>query len=238
MKDHLRHLLPFAILILLIMVVYFTNFHHKLNLDNFQAGEARLLNVAATYPIFTHVFFIGFYIISVCLVIPDSTMMMVLGGFLFPIPVAILYAVVAETVGAIIFFAIFHAAFTDKLIKKEKPLFSKMRKGFQTHSASYLLFLRLSHICPFWLTNIAAAYFKIPYWTFAWTTFLGVIPLTIFLTIAGHDLSNLFAQNIHLTLGDLFTTPMKLSLLGIGLASLIPILWKKYACKKKRTFKR
>lgn len=237
MKDHLRHLLPFSILVLLMLVVYFTNWHYALNLDTIWKAETRLTVFSSHYPLLTHLIFLGFYIISVCLVIPDSTLLTLLGGLLFPLPVAILYAVVAETVGAIVVFAIFKAAFTDRWLEKERPFFSKMRKGFQAHSASYLLFLRLSHICPFWLTNIGAAYLKIPYWTFSWTTLIGVIPLAAFLSEAGHNLSHTFAHNSHPTIADLFTTPMKLSLVGLGVLSLLPLVWKKYMHKKKGVFK-
>jgi len=234
MNEHIRKLLPFTILFLLIGLVYFTNIHHDISLDKLRKGQDRLIHIATTYPIFTHAAFILIYIVSVCLIIPDSTILTLIGGYIFPLPVAIIYTVVAETVGAIIFFTVFHSAFTDSLIKRERPLFSKMRKKFHHHSASYLLFLRFSHVLPFWLTNVAAAYFKVSYSTFIWTTFVGVIPLAFLLSDAGHNLHYLFDTNPHLTLGDLFTTQMKLILVALGIISLLPIIIQKFKKKKKR----
>jgi len=233
MRKKVRQLLPFIILIILMVVVYLTNIHHSLTLENLRMQQERLHSFVHENPFLSPLIFIGFYIVSVCLVLPDSTILTLLGGLVFPLPLAVFYSVFSETIGAILFFGIFHKAFGKSFIERERPFFRKMRKGFRHHGVSYLLFLRLSHIIPFWLTNVGAAYFRIPFWTFAWTTFVGVIPLSAILSEAGHSLSNLFKTQSVVTVSDLFTMPMKIALLSLGILALIPTIYKKWIKRKK-----
>lgn len=227
MYRHLKRLLPFFILILIMLIVYFTDFYHQFTLENLRHKQVALKAFVGKHPILSPLIFVGFYIVSVCLIIPDSTILMLFSGLVFPLPLALLYCVFSETVGAIIFFTIFRTAFGDDFFRKEKPFFNKMRKKFRDHSPSYLLFLRFSHIFPFWLINVIAAYFKVTYTTFIWTTIVGVLPLTYLLVEAGHNLSNLFAKNVHLSLADIFNTEIKILLFIVGLLALAPIAIKK-----------
>lgn len=226
MNHHIKKFLPFIILIFFIIIIYFTNVHQELTLDNLRNKQVLLKNFVKEHPLLSPLIFIGIYIVSVCLVIPDSTILTLLSGLVFPLPLAIIYCIFAETIGAIIFFAIFRSAFGNTPPQKQRPLLNKMRKKFRDHAANYMLFLRLSHILPFWTINISAAYFKVSYKTFGWTTLLGVLPLTYILAEAGHNLSKLFAKNIHLSMRDIFDTEIKILLFLMGLLSLLPITLK------------
>lgn len=227
MHRHLKRLLPFFILIILILIVYLTDIHQQLTLENIRHKQVALKAFVQKHAILSPLIFLGIYIVSVCLVIPDSTILILISGLIFPLPLAVIYCVFSETVGAIIFFAIFQSAFGDAFFQRERPLLNKMRKKFRDHSASYLLFLRLSHIFPFWLINIIAAYFKVSYKTFIWTAIVGILPLTYVLAEAGRNLSHLFAKNVHLSLADIFNTEIKILLFIVGLLALLPIAIKK-----------
>lgn len=233
MHKNVKHLIPFAVLILLILIVYLTNLHHAFSLNRIQEEQGRLIHFVHSHPILSPLIFITIYIISVCLVIPDSTILSLVGGLVFPLPLAVIYIVFAETVGGTIFFGILREVFRTTLIKSERPFFKKMRLKFNKHSISYLMFLRLSHVFPFWLTNVCASYFSVSYKTFIWTCLIGVIPLTVILADAGHSLSVLFAQNRLLTLSDIFTTQVKFALLALGLIALFPIFYQNVIKRKK-----
>lgn len=233
MQKNVWQAFPFLLLIGLILLVYFSNLHQYLSLDKLRYEQAALVHFVTTHPVSIHFIYIGFYILSVCLILPDSTILTLLGGYIFPLPVAIIYTLFAETIGALIFFLVFSKAISSHLLLKERPFLQKIRKGFHHHSASYLLFLRFSHILPFWLTNVGAAYFKVPIWTFIWTTVVGIIPFAVFLTEAGNSLTPLFEKHATLTTADIFTPAMKFALLGLGLLSLFPILYKNFKKGKK-----
>lgn len=233
MHRNIKRLIPFVMLLLLIILVYVFNGHEFFTLGWLRKEELNLNWYVHNHRILSVLIYLVFYIGSVCLIIPDSTILTLLGGLVFPLPLAIVYAVLAETIGATAFFWIFQSAFGTRLLKRERPILSKLRRGFQEHEISYLLFLRISHVIPFWCTNVAAAYFKVNRWTFVWTTFLGVLPLTTILTYAGHSLHVLFAQNTKLKISDIFTTEIKIALIALGIIALCPIIYKKFIAKKK-----
>ena len=233
MSLNIKRIIPFIILVTLIVIVYLTNVHHELTLEWLRTEQQSLFAYVQGHPILSPFIFLGIYILSVCLVIPDSTILTLLGGLVFPLPLAIAYSVIAETVGATLFFMIFQWVFGITFIKRERPILKKVRKNFRKHHVSYLLFLRLSHVIPFWTTNVCAAYFHINYRTFIWTTFVGVLPLSAIMAEAGHSLAAVFAKNGPLHIEDVFTTPIKIALFTLGLIALSPLVYKKITGRKK-----
>jgi len=231
MRKNIKHLIPFIILLVLILIVYVTNLHKELSLNFIRKEQDSLVGFVHNHPVLAPILFIGVYIASVCLVIPDSTLLSLIGGLVFPLPLAIIYIVFSETAGALIFFLILREMFKD--VRTERPFFKKLRVKFQKHQASYLMFLRLSHVFPFWLTNVCAAYFDIRLKTFLWTCFLGVIPLSIIFADAGRSLSILFAKNSFLTIADIFTPEIKFALIALGLIALAPIIYQNIRESKK-----
>lgn len=231
MKKNIRHLVPFIVLLVLILIVYVTNLHKELSLNFIRKEQASLLGFVHAHPVLAPIIFIGIYIFSVCLVIPDSTLLSLIGGLIFPLPLAVTYIVVAETIGGTIFFLILREMF--KNVRTERPFIKKLRIKFYKHEVSYLMFLRLSHVFPFWLTNVCAAYFNIRLKTFVWTCFFGVIPLSVILADAGHSLSVLFAHNKYLSIADIFTPEIKIALLALGLIALVPIIYQNLRDRKK-----
>ncbi|MBS0629672.1 MAG: VTT domain-containing protein [Verrucomicrobia bacterium] len=226
-----KHLVPFVVLILLMLIVYVTDLHQELSLGRIREYQHKLVEFVQVHQIIAPVIFILFYVFSVCLILPDSTILSLVGGLVFPLPLAIIYIVVAETIGGTIFFAILYNVLEG--VKPKKPFLKKMRQKFQQHQISYLLFLRFSHVLPFWLTNVCAAYFKVSLRTFVWTCFVGVIPLSLILADAGHSLSVLFSENKFLTLTDIFTTEIKIALFVLGLLALAPIVYQNWRKKRK-----
>jgi uncharacterized membrane protein YdjX (TVP38/TMEM64 family) len=85
---------------------------------------------------------------------------------------------------------------------------------------------------PFWFTNVIAAYFRIPAWTFTWTTFLGVIPLTYILAEAGCSLAEKFQVKQDVKIEDIFTLQVKIALLILGVLIVFPLLFRKLRWKR------
>jgi len=182
-----------------------------------KAQHLKVTAFVSAHPVFSPLIFIGIYIISVLLIIPDSTILSLLGGFLFPMSLSIFLAV--------------RYAFADAVRKIKNMTLAKISRKLQEHDVSYLLFLRLSHIFPFWLINIFAACFQIRTWQFVWTTFVGVLPLAIVFTQGGAGLSKFLKTDEVFTVHALFNTEIKLTLLGLAIVALIPVILEK--CRKK-----
>lgn len=232
MSKHAKRLLPFAVLIVMILIVYIADLHNVLSIDWLRQEHLHLKEDVAKHPFLSPLIYMGVYVLSVCLVIPDSTILTLLAGFVFPLPLALLYAVASELIGAVVFFQVFSSVFRLPGLRLDRPFVHKIKKEFRSHPIVYMLFLRVSHIIPFWMTNVVAAYFRVKLWNFTWTTFLGVIPLTYILADAGSSLSKLFAEKTELSVSDIFTVQVKLALIVTGVLFLIPLIYKRFFRRK------
>jgi uncharacterized membrane protein YdjX (TVP38/TMEM64 family) len=230
-KQNLKRYLPVALFAILLIILYLSGAHRYLNMHTIRAEHIKLQHFVSLHPLLSSIIFLVAYIVSVYLVIPDSIILSILGGFLFPLPVSFLYIASAETLGALLFFLTVKNFFPETMRTTKKSFFFKVKKEFHDHSVSYLLFLRFSHVFPFWLVNILAACFHIPTWRFIWTTCIGVLPFAYIFATGGRELSR-FLQTPGAHLSHLFfNTEVQLSLIGMALLALTPVAftkWKKW----------
>ena len=98
------------------------------------------------------------------------------------------------TGGTILFLAA-RTVLNDALARKAGGIVGRIRRGFQQSAWSYLLFLRLSPVFPFWLVNIGAELAGVPLATFVWTTAFGILPMTFVVATAGANLDRVAAAS-------------------------------------------
>ena len=108
-----------------------------------------------------------------------------------------------------------------------------MRDGFQENAFSYLLFLRLVPIFPFWVVNIIPALLGVSATTFIVATFFGIIPGSVVYVLVGHGLSHLFASNQTPNLRLIFEPTVLYPLLALAALSLLPVIYQKIFKNKK-----
>ncbi|MBS0550391.1 MAG: VTT domain-containing protein, partial [Proteobacteria bacterium] len=96
--------------------------------------------------------------------------------------------------------------------------------GFRRHSFSYLLFLRLVPLFPFWLVNIVAALLGMRFDAFVLATVIGIVPAAIVFASVGAGFGGLFDSGQAPDLSVLLQPRLLLPLLGLALLSLLPIL--------------
>jgi uncharacterized membrane protein YdjX (TVP38/TMEM64 family) len=125
-------------------------------------------------------------------------------------------------------FLVARSAFGDILRKKVKiQTIQKMEKGFQENPVSYLLFLRFIPLFPFWMVNLVPAFFGVHFWTYVWTTFLGILPGSFVFTQAGAGLGEIFESEDPFSFDAIFNLKIKIALVCLGLFALIPVILKK-----------
>jgi len=231
MKKQILSALPFLLIVVAMLWIYLSGAYHRFDFDYIQLKHAEWKHYAQVHPFLSALYFVGVYTVSVCLIIPDSLFLSLIGGFLFPLPLAILYIVLSETLGATLFVCAAEAAFKLPFSKHKNKHLIDFQKQVERNEVYYLLFLRFSHLLPFWLINLGAAMINIHKWTFIWTTFIGVLPLAIVLAQGGSGLSRYFEQHTSFSINDIFTPEIKLALIGLGLLALFPLLF--FRLKKK-----
>ena len=149
-------------------------------IDGFVRGH-RVLAVLA---------YIGIYIITVAVSLPGAAFLTVAGGFLFGVVVGASAAVVGATIGATLIFLVARTALGEPLLRLAGPRANQLAKGFRDDAFSYLLFLRLVPVFPFFLVNLVPAFAGVRLGPFIAATALGVIPAAVVFALAGTGLDS------------------------------------------------
>lgn len=222
---------PLLIILVLMIISYFSGIAEAFDFQTLKEHRIFLKELVSTHPILAPLAYILLYICITALSIPGAVFVTMAGGFLFSQPWSTLYTVIGATIGAACLFLAARTALADTLREKAGPRLMRMKKGFEENAASYLLFLRLIPLFPFWLVNLAPAIFGIPLLTFIWTTFLGIIPGTFVYTQAGAGIGSILDAGETFQIQNVFTKDVAIALTALAIFSLLPILYKKFRRK-------
>ncbi|MBA3237492.1 MAG: TVP38/TMEM64 family protein [Parachlamydiaceae bacterium] len=233
MNKKILKYLPILIIFMAMASIYFSGVYHYLSLDYLRMYHKSLKIFVELHPIAVPITFCFIYIILTALSIPGAVFLTLLSGYLFPQPFSTMYVVFSATCGATLIFWAARTAFKDILKQKAGPFLQKMEKGFQENAVSYLLFLRFVPLFPFWLVNIAPAFFEVSFLTFVWTTLVGIFPGTLVYTLAGGGLEKILTHNENFSLSTIFNMQIKIALALLGIIALAPIIWKKIKTNSK-----
>lgn len=181
---HFKRFLPIILLLMGIITVYYSGFAHLFSTERIKEIKTISENYVQKHPIWAPLLFMGIFYLYAALALPGAFILTVLCGCLFPLPLSTLYVLIADTLGSCTLFLSARAAFGDELYLKAGPILIKMEKGFQQNAISYMLLLRLIPIFPFWIINVAPAFFGVRFKTFLWTTVVGLIPENLILTFS------------------------------------------------------
>ena len=108
-----------------------------------------------------------------------------------------------------------------------------MEDGFRENALSYLLFLRLIPLFPFWLVNLVPAFLGVSTLTYVIGTFFGIIPGTFVFASVGNGLGAVLDAGQDPDLGIIFKPEILGPLIALAVISLLPIGYKKYQARKK-----
>ncbi|MBM3622352.1 MAG: TVP38/TMEM64 family protein [Alphaproteobacteria bacterium] len=229
-----RRFLPVAVIVAGIVAYFALGLHRYVSFDTLRKHRAELVAWVADHRMLAMgVFFVG-YVLIIAFSLPIGTLGTLLGGFLFGIVMGTALSVIAATVGATIVFLAARGAFADVLRQRAGGWFARMEDGLNRHAFSYLLFLRFVPVFPFWLINIAPAFFRVSTRTFAATTFLGIIPGTAVYASVGAGLDKVFDMGRTPDLDTLRDPNLLLPLVALAVLSLVPVVWSRLRTRRER----
>lgn len=205
-----------------------------LTIDALRQYRHSLLGFISIYPTLSPIAYTVIYAISTALSIPGGAFLTMVGGFLFPQPLATFCTVTGATIGAVAIFLIANTALGESLKSQADSFLGKMRKEFQEEGASYLLVLRFVPIFPFWLVNLAPAFLGVRLWTFFWTTLIGIIPGAFVFSQAGTGLGAILDSEGPLDLATIFNRDVKIALVALAMVALIPVAVRKWRSRRSR----
>ena len=165
-----------------------------------------------------------FYTAVVAFSLPIASLLTLAAGALLGWP-SIGLIVMAATAGASLLFIAARGLFRDILRARAAPFFVKLEAGFTKNAFSYLLFLRLMPVAPFWVVNILPAFSGMRLAQFIGATAIGIIPGTSVYVAVGRGFNHLLARGEAPNLEVLNTPHIWLPLTGLALLALLPTLY-------------
>jgi len=180
--------------------------------------------------------------------LPGGVIMTLTGGFLFGPVVGAIAAMAGALAGASVIFLIARSAAGEWLTRRAGPFAAKRAEGFRADAFSYLLFLRLAPIFPFWLVNLAPALFGVRFSTFIAATGIGILPATVTFAVLGAGLGSVIAVQevqydacvaggrsgctVDFDLSQVLTPTLLWALGALAILALVPTIAKRFLGRK------
>lgn len=204
---------------------FYFDLKQYLSLEALKANRDSLLAYTETHYTTAVVAFILLYCIQTAFSLPGAAIFTLAGGFLFGSFVGTLYVNVAATSGATLAFLAARYLLRDWVERKFGDRLGPIQEGFAKNAFSYLITLRLVPLFPFFLVNLVSGLTRIRLGTYVLATALGIIPGSFVFANAGRQLGTINS------LGEIASPRVLGAFALLGLLSLIPILYKKFAGK-------
>jgi uncharacterized membrane protein YdjX (TVP38/TMEM64 family) len=237
--GRLWRILPLALLLLAAAGVFATGLHRSLSFEAFIHYQARLRDLVAAHRLEMLGLFGLIYVSAVTLSLPVSAFLTTIGGYLFGWALGGIVASMAATLGATGIFLIARSSLGRPLLQKAGSRIQSLAAGFQRQAFFYLLSLRLIPVVPFWLTNLAAAFFGMRLRPFVLATQFGMLPVSFAFAFAGSGLDEVIGRHeklrsdclaagrsdcaIDFSVGSLLTPELMMALAILGILALVPI---------------
>jgi len=227
-QMNLKRYIPVAVLVIgLVLAIYF-DVDKLLSFKAIGENYTTLKNFIDDQYVLSLLSFSLIYIISVAFSIPGASILSLLYGALLGTFVAGSLIVISATIGATLIFLAAKYALQDTLKKRAGPWLSKMRDGFNENAVSYLLFLRLVPVFPFFVVNLVPAFMGVSLRLYFITTLIGIIPGTFVYASIGSGIGYILEQGKTPDLSILRSPEIIVPLVALGLLSLMPIIIKKF----------
>lgn len=219
-----RRFLPAAVLLAGLALFLMLGPDRALSFEMLARHHAALVAWVGDHRAAAVVLFVAVYALAVAFSLPVAIVVTPLGGFLFGTWLGALLSVIGATTGSVAVFLAARSALGDLLQRRAAPWLHRFEDGFRRDAVSYLLFLRLVPVFPFWLVNIVPALLGMRLGPYTLATLVGIVPAALVYAGAGAGFGAVFDRGETPDLGLLLQWQVLLPLLGLGLLSLLPVL--------------
>ena len=222
----LRRFLPLAILVGGLAFAYLMGWHQYLTLEFLADSRGKLASVVASKPVLAPLAFGIVYMLAVAFSVPAASILTIFGGFLFGCLTSSPIVAFAATAGATVLFPAPRTAFGDLLKARIGDRAAQLARGFEENAFSYLLALRLAPVFPFFVVNIAPAFFNVSLRTYVTATFLGILPGVAAYSYLGEGLDSVIdaaeQAGTNVSVADLATPKITVAFMALALVAAIP----------------
>lgn len=235
--------LPLALIAAISLTVLGLGWHKHLSLATLVDRRAEINAFVAAHQIGALAGVAGIYALAVALSLPGAACLTIACGMMFGMLAGGLAALIGATAGATAIFLIARSAMGGWLISLAGRRAESLAAGFRADAFSYLLFLRLVPVFPFWLVNLVPALCGMGVVAYVIATILGIIPGTFAFAFFGAGLDSAIAAeatayqacrtagladcHLDFNLGAAVTPQLIVGMVALGVLSLVPIAMKR-----------
>src|SRR5258708_2822247 len=175
----LRQVVPPAIVAIIAIIAIAMGWHRELSLETLIKHRAVIEGFISAHWIAALATYFLLYIVVTAISIPGGAILTISGGILFGTLLGGVLAVFSATIGATIVFLIATSAIGEFLTRRAGSLTRMVMQGFRQDAFTYLLFLRLVPLFPFWLVNIVPSLVGVRLATYVSAWAIGTVPVTV-----------------------------------------------------------
>jgi uncharacterized membrane protein YdjX (TVP38/TMEM64 family) len=229
-----RRLLPVAILLLGLALFLLLGLERHFSFETLSRHHAELTAWVSAHHVVAELAFVVGYAVAVAFSLPIAMLLTPLGGFLFGTWAGAFLSVIAATLGSVAVFMAARTAFYDLFHARAGAALARLEDGFRRDSFSYLLFLRLVPVFPFWLVNIVPALLGMRLDRFILATAIGIVPAACVYAGVGSGFGMLFEKGEVPDFGIIFHWRILGPLMGLAALSLVPVLYTYLKSRRRR----
>lgn len=235
-RSPLRRFGPILVLAAGLAIGYAMGWHHYLSLEFLAESRTVLKGYVADNPVLSAVLYVLAYFTAVACSFPAASILTIFGGFLFGWLLATVLVAIGATAGATALFLAARSACQDGLRRKISRALDRLAPGFEKDAFSYLIILRLAPFVPFFIVNIAPAFFNVRIRTFVIATVLGILPAVVAYSYLGQGVDSVLlaamAAGRDATLKDLVTPEIKIAFAALAAVAILAVVIKKKLLRK------
>jgi uncharacterized membrane protein YdjX (TVP38/TMEM64 family) len=238
-----RRWLPLALIVAVSTTVIALGWHRHLSAEALIQHHDSIQTFIASHRVAAVAVYVAIYIAVVALSVPGGLFLTLTGGALLGGLLGGAAAIVGATIGATFIFLIAKSAFGEHLVRRAGPLAQKIAGGFRADAFSYLLFLRLVPVFPFFLVNLVPAIAGVRFGTFVAATVIGIVPASFAFAFVGAGLESVIRAegasyhacraaggadcHVNFDLKTAVTPELVAALVALGVIALLPVLVKR-----------
>ena len=175
-RASLARFAPILLIAIALALAIVFRVHERLSLNTlYEQGQALDAFVAANLAL-ALALYVLVYAAAVTISLPGAGILTMSGGFLFGALIGGATAWIGATIGATLIFLAARTAFGDLLRARASGWLERLSAGFRDNAFNYLLILRLTPVAPFFVVNLAPAFFNVSLRAYVLATLIGMIP--------------------------------------------------------------
>ena len=209
-----------------IAIFYFFDLEQYLSLEALKINRDRLENIYREDYITVISGFVGVYFLVVAFSLPGATILTLAAGAIFGSVMGTFIVNIGATLGATASFLVARFILRDWVENRFCDKLESINKGISENAISYLLFLRLVPLFPFFLVNLASGVTQIRLSVYFLGTMIGIIPGSFIYANAGSNLARIE------TVSDIASPEVLGALVLLGIFALVPVVYHRYRQKK------